>query len=500
MLKSLSKPKSLPIFKVTTKWGRLPKLIIYLITYLIIFLSIFQVSIGLILLPEAYSSTLSENMNDFYNSLGGTSNVTSPQFIQGQKAGYLSLGGLQYRSNSRNAQLASMQLPSLRAGCGGIDFFAGGMSFINSDQLLGLIKSIGSSSSGLLLQMAIDQVSPQLGSVIKYMNNLARQINDLNINSCDAAKTLLQSPGTVMQTAKTQACKIGGMISNRFTDASDANAQCNSGGEATSTAKAAPDVIKDQFPVGNTNIAWKALKDSGFVNGSNSNAMDLAQMMMTLSGTIVIRDASDDNGEPSVDSFFPAMNDGNLINTLLEGGTYQGLQCDEADKCLNVSDTGNPITITSAQSYLGRVSLALTKIQDAIKNDDPSRMDAGSYKLLSFSSLPLYKMLNIQTAYYPDSTEINSIAEYVALDILYGYLEKTNEIVRKAAAKYDKKGYHEVFESWFEAQKEIKTELSAKRQKLSAQFKDYYEMLNRTATIEKMFSHDVTNQVKLGIK
>ena len=448
---------------------------------------------------QANSSTLSNNMNDFYNSLGGSSNVTNPQFIRGQKAGYLSLGGLQYRSNTRNTQLASIQLPSLRAGCGGIDFFAGGMSFINSDQLMALIKSIGSSSSGLLLQMAIDQVSPQLGSVIKYMNNLARQINDLNINSCDAAKTLLQSPGTVMQTAKTQACKIGGMISNRFTDASDANAQCNSGGEATSTSHAAPDVIKDQFPVGNTNIAWKALKDSGFVSGGNGN-MDLAQMMMTLSGTIVIKDANDDNGEPSIDSFFPAISDGNLINTLLEGGTYQGLQCDEADKCLNVSDIGNPITITSAQSYLGRVSLALTKIQDAIKNDDPTRMDAGSYKLLSFSSLPLYKMLNIQTAYYPDSTEINSIAEYVALDILYGYLEKTNEIVRKAAAKYDKKGYHEVFESWFEAQKEIKTELAAKRQKLSAQFKDYYEMLNRTATIEKMFSHDVTSQVKLGIK
>jgi DNA-directed RNA polymerase alpha subunit len=125
-------------------------------------------------------------------------------------------------------------------------------------------------------------------------------------------------------------------------------------------------------------------------------------------------------------------------------------------------------------------------------------MDAGSYKLLSFSSLPLYKMLNIQTAYYPDSTEISAIAEYIALDILYGYLEKTNDIVRKAAAKYDKKGYHEVFESWFDSQKEIKTELAIKRQKISAQFKDYYEMLNRTATIEKMFSHDVTNKVKFG--
>jgi conjugative transfer pilus assembly protein TraH len=330
------------------------------------------------------------------------------------------------------------------------------------------------------------------------MNNLAREINDLNINSCEAAKNLLQSPGTVMQTAKTQACRIGGLLSHKFEDAASANAACNSGGEATSTANATPAAIKDQFPVGNTNIAWKALKDSGFVNGVNGNNIDIAEMMMTLSGTIIIKDGGNDDSEPSVNSYFAAMKEDSLINVLLEGGTYEGLKCVETGECLDVLTTGNTITITAEKSYLGKVSAALAKIQDAIRSDDPSKMDAGSYKLLSFSSLPLYKMLNIQTAYYPDSTEISAIAEYIALDILYGYLEKTNDIVRKAAAKYDKKGYHEVFEAWFDSQKEIKTELAIKRQKISAQFKDYYEMLNRTATIEKMFSHDVTNKVKFG--
>jgi hypothetical protein len=301
-----------------------------------------------------------------------------------------------------------------------------------------------------------------------------------------------------MQTAKTQACKFAGSLSGRWGDAADANAKCTNGGKATETAQDAPTSIKDQFPVGNTNIAWKALQDSGFINTTNADGIELAQMMMTLSGTIIIRDANDDNGEPSVDSFFPAMKDERLIKSLLEGGTFQGLRCDTTDKCLNVTNTGNPINITSAKSYLGRVSAALSKIQEAIKADDPNKMDAGSYKLLAFSSLPLYKMLNIQTAYYPNSNEIGSISEYIAIDILYGYLEKENEIVRRAAAKYDKKGYREVFETWFDHQKEIKLELAARRQKLSSQFKDYYEMLNRTATIEKMLSKDVTTTVRFG--
>jgi conjugative transfer pilus assembly protein TraH len=443
------------------------------------------------------AKNLGDEMTDFYDSLGGTSNITNPQFVKGQKAGYLSLGGIQYRSNSQNTQLASMQLPSLRAGCGGIDFFAGGMSFINSDQLLAMIKSIGSSSAGLLLQMAIDQVTPQLGSVIKYMQNLARQINDLNINSCQAASALLKDPSSTMQSAVGQACKTGGTALSFWQDASDAFAKCSNGGKAVETANSLPKSIKDQAPVENINIAWKALKDSGFINDSSNGGVDLAELMMTLSGTIVIRGLDNDNSTPEIIPFFPASYDHNLVQTLLEGGTYKGLKCDDTDKCLNPTKSNN-INITNNKSYLGKVKAAIDKIKEAIKTDDPSKMDDNAYKLLSFSALPLYKMLNVQTAYYPDSGEADGISEYIALDILYGFLEKENEIIRRAAARYNTESYRKVFASWFDNQDEIKADLNARRQKLSAKFNDYYKMLERTATIEKALSKDATQKVSFG--
>ena len=137
-------------------------------------------------------SYATQSMEDFLESLGGMSNVSGGKFVKGQKAGHLSLGSVQIRSNIKNVQLASARLPSVKAGCGGIDFFAGGFSFIDSDQLIALLKSIGSNAAGVLFQMAIDTLSPQMGSQLKYFQNLIRNINELNINSCQAANIEIQ--------------------------------------------------------------------------------------------------------------------------------------------------------------------------------------------------------------------------------------------------------------------------------------------------------------------
>ena len=158
----------------------------------------------LLLLPNQLSAkSLGKHMGEFWDSLNGTSNITNPQFIKSQKAGHLSLGGMQFRSGVENVQLASMQLPSISAGCGGIDFFGGGFSFVDSDQLVNLIHKIGANATGLLMQMAIEQLTPMFSSQIKYFQNLARSVNDLNINSCNTAKNLISGAGSMIQSTKT---------------------------------------------------------------------------------------------------------------------------------------------------------------------------------------------------------------------------------------------------------------------------------------------------------
>ena len=71
-------------------------------------------------------------MQSFMSDMGAQANVTGPSAYQGQSAGYYSMGSVWSRFPQKNIQPFNIQLPHARAGCGGIDLFAGSFSFINT--------------------------------------------------------------------------------------------------------------------------------------------------------------------------------------------------------------------------------------------------------------------------------------------------------------------------------------------------------------------------------
>ena len=81
-------------------------------------------------------ASVNSDLNNFFNDLGFSDNTTAPNAYAGQEAGYYSGGSLFARDSVRDVQIAQVQLPSFRSGCGGIDLFTGGFSFIDSKQLL----------------------------------------------------------------------------------------------------------------------------------------------------------------------------------------------------------------------------------------------------------------------------------------------------------------------------------------------------------------------------
>ena len=89
----------------------------------------------------AYAS-VDQSMDDFFDNSNAMVNVTGPSAYQGQQYGYYTFGSLSYRTPTSNVKLGSVRLPSVRAGCGGIDLFSGGFSFVNSDQLVAMAKNI----------------------------------------------------------------------------------------------------------------------------------------------------------------------------------------------------------------------------------------------------------------------------------------------------------------------------------------------------------------------
>ena len=99
-------------------------------------------------------------------------------------------GSLMMRAPGRNYPLATVQLPSLRAGCGGIDIYGGAFSFINKQQFIALLQNIGANASATP-SLALQSISPDIDKLLTELQDQINKINAMNINSCEAAQALV---------------------------------------------------------------------------------------------------------------------------------------------------------------------------------------------------------------------------------------------------------------------------------------------------------------------
>lgn len=146
---------------------------------------------------------INDDLNSFFNQMGGGGNVSMPAAWQGQSAGYLTGGNLFMRMPVRNIQLVSVTLPDIKAGCGGIDAYLGSFSFINSDQLKVMGKQILSNAAGYAFDLGLETVCPQCKAVKDYLQRMATDINNMNISTCQAAQSIVG--GLVPKTLKRHA-------------------------------------------------------------------------------------------------------------------------------------------------------------------------------------------------------------------------------------------------------------------------------------------------------
>jgi len=151
----------------------------------------------------------------------------------------------------------TVNLPKFDAGCGGIDLYAGGFSFINSDQLIGTLKSVGSSSIGYAFLLGLETVSPQVANTIKNLQTWANNMNAFNINSCETAAGLVGSAWPRQTHASQHVCRTLGGKKGLFDDYLKARHNCSQNSEnkrfkkTISEDKEYRDLLYDDY-----NLVW----------------------------------------------------------------------------------------------------------------------------------------------------------------------------------------------------------------------------------------------------
>jgi conjugative transfer pilus assembly protein TraH len=378
---------------------------------------------------NAYSD-VNKDLGSFFQKLGANTNATEGKAYQDQTAGYYTGGSLFARNTVHNADLANIRLPGYRAGCGGIDMHLGAFSFIKGQELIGALRSVGSSMASYALLLALETMSPQVKNIITELNNLAQKINQMNINSCEIAATTLGSILPQSEAANKHLCTMIGLDGqySGFSDYAAAKQKCGPGGQRDATLDRGRSEPRFAKMLGSEfNLAWNAIQENAFLR-SDAN---LAEFFMTISGTIV----STKNRDEGYDiKSKPSLADKNsLLTALLYGGRAKVYHCADSSgsRCLNVTHTD--ITIAPEHAFVTKVKGILTSIQNKIYEDQP--LDKKEISFLNSTRLPFYKIINVSTAQRRGEAaiDITDYSELGAVDVLFQYLSEILDVIHESA-------------------------------------------------------------------
>ena len=451
--------------------------------------------INLLLVQNSYAEDIGQSMTEFWDNLGGTMNINDPQAYNGQSAGYYTLGGIHTRSKVMTVNPVNIQLPSARAGCGGIDMYMGSFSFINKDQFVALLKSIASSSVGFAFQLALETISPVIAEKTRELQDLIQKINNMSINSCEQAAALVGGVWPESDAASQNICSTLGTQRGFFSDAAAAKHGCSSGGQRASTNKSLANSDPAVVPV-DTNYAWTGLISSGYFGSGSSLNKELAELFMSMTGTIIVLSPANDSS-PSPVTHYPSMiRDNNAITAMLDGGNVKVYRCDETSKCLYPTETN--ININSNQAFNAKVKNMIIGMISKIEND--TALSEEEIAFLNVTSLPLYKILNVHSAYsqVTNLLDIESYSEVIALDILYSYLRDMLKIAEDASKSIQKADTTQV-EEFKKNIATIQQGLRAREQSNADKFKNTITIVERTAMIEQHLSSKLSSKIRDNI-
>ncbi|MHB8712487.1 MAG: conjugal transfer protein TraH [Trichloromonadaceae bacterium] len=113
---------------------------------------------------------------------------TSPDYFAGQKRGYYSGGSFSARWPNTADYPLTVEMPRLKSGCGGIDAFLGGFSFLNFEYLVQKLQRILMSAGAAAFDLALKTLCEPCASTVKSLDALANQLNGIQLDECTAGK------------------------------------------------------------------------------------------------------------------------------------------------------------------------------------------------------------------------------------------------------------------------------------------------------------------------
>ncbi|MFB3925177.1 MAG: conjugal transfer protein TraH [Syntrophales bacterium] len=207
---------------------------------------------------------------------------TAPGYEKGRDRGYITAGGFSARWQNQSDYLTTIERPRLKGGCGGIDIFLGGLSFLNFDYLVTKLQRIMQVAPAFAFDIALKALWPEGSETLKSLEGMVNALNSLQLDECQAGKALVAYAATPLLTNEKLKKDLGDAQNEFLTKsgikdlyAASSGLISASGGKPSSDATPAkmtegcPDALKDVFRPGSmmTNLSNKmGISSVAFIN------------------------------------------------------------------------------------------------------------------------------------------------------------------------------------------------------------------------------------------
>ena len=259
------------------------------------------------------------------------------------------------------------------------------------------------------------------------MQDQINKINTMNINSCEAAQSLVNGIVGEFDNSVQSGCANIAQYLGSVTDRADARFTCATNAPAVvkSAANSSdPNIRNATFVKGN--VIWLALNQVG-----GTISQQEKELIMSVTGTVILYPPADDGSgamprylEPSIVGLRDLLL--GRGDSATEGNVdIEVYACDEPAECLNPTRT-----TVSAKPYTRMVSERLRRMSDNIVTRTPQT--AADIGFINNTTEPVYKMLAVANAVPGSNTAETLIETYkdvIALDYAETFL---NRAIRQA--------------------------------------------------------------------
>lgn len=367
--------------------------------------------------PVVAEAAIDDALSGFFATFGGYVGNTPPGAYESQTRGYLTGGTYNVRMPMQTTQLAFLTPPTFNMGCNGFDATFGGLSYVSLDRFIQLLQQLGTGAvMGFAFQLAMEYLSPTIGSVLSKIEAASRFVNTLgNVQPCQAGMAAGRALADVMA-GKTPDLS---MFENRWRTiqgaAMDLWEQSHTTGSKTPSDTASA-LAGDQNWDIRGNLVWDVLH----YRLGNWPADD-ARQVTSLVGTVIV----DDTGHAT--EYPPTLDVRDLLDA--QSQDVPVYQCQDS-ACLNMTVGMEPMT-----GLYPRVAGVLFNLTDELYQRSPLQAQVVTW--INYSQVPIYRIFS---AYQGDYTMLvqltRDFSRLIAAEMLHQYVSGLLYTLEEGALRY----------------------------------------------------------------